>query len=114
MHNEAAVHVSFFLFGLFSVTKEHHHFFGQADVVALIGDFVPFYPLGHGEFFVIDSESIIAVYIAKESEKKGTTERPWLAFIVAEILDLQSHFLRGLFPQWFRRSLQSLRSGRSV
>ena len=96
------------LSGLFSSAEEHHHFFGQADVVALIGDFVSFYPLGHGEFFVIDSESIIAVYVAKESEKKGTTERPWLAFIVAEILDLQSHFLHNFSVDCFLNGFADL------
>ena len=80
MHNEAAVHVSFFLFGLFSVTKEHHHFFGQTDVVSLVRDFVAFYPLCHGEFFMVNGEGVIAVYIAEKSKQQGTAEGPWLAF----------------------------------
>ena len=81
------------LSGFFPITEEHHHFLGQADIIALIRDFVPFYPLCHGEFFMVNGQGIIAIYVTEKSKKQGTAEGPGLALVVAEIFDLQSHFL---------------------
>ena len=41
---------------------------------------------------MVNGQGIIAVHITEESEKQGTAEGPWLALVVAEIFDLQSHF----------------------
>ena len=42
---------------------------------------------------MVNGQGIIAVYITEESEKQGTAEGPWLAFVIAEILYLKANFL---------------------
>lgn len=37
---------------------------------------------------MVNGQGIIAVHITEESEKQGTAEGPWLAFVIAEILYL--------------------------
>ena len=42
---------------------------------------------------MVNGQGIIAVHITEESEKQGTAEGPWLAFVIAEILYLKANFL---------------------
>ena len=71
--------------------KRHHHFLGKADIVTLIRNIFPVEPGGHGKFAVVYSQSIIAVQVAVEAEQKGSGEGPWLALVVADVLDAQAH-----------------------
>ena len=89
--------------------KEHHHFFGQTDVVSLVRDFVAFYPLCHGEFFMVNGEGVIAVYIAEKSKQQGTAEGPWLAFVIAEIFYFQTDFFHDFSMYRFFNRLSDFR-----